>query len=59
MRVPMRSKIGPLFLTVVSLLVSLTITPAASAENPGLLYGTAGVGNQLVAFNLKAGTVRP
>lgn len=58
MRVSTRSKIGPLLLTAVSFLISLTFMPAASAEEPGLLYGTAGAGSQLVAFNLKAGTVR-
>ena len=54
----MRSRIATPIFAVMTLLFSLAITPAASAEDPGLLYGTAGAGNQLVAFNLKAGTVR-
>jgi hypothetical protein len=58
MHVPRASRIGPLFFTVVGLLVSLTFTPAVRAETPGLLYGTAGAGSQLVAVNLKAGTAR-
>ncbi len=58
MRIAMKSRIATPIFAVVTLLFSLVITPAVSAESPGLLYGTAGAGNQLVAFNLKAGTVR-
>lgn len=58
MRSAMESRIATPVIVVVTLLLSLAITPAASAEDPGLLYGTAGMGSQLVAFNLKAGTVR-
>jgi hypothetical protein len=58
MRIAMKSRIATPVFAVVTLLFSLVFSPAASAESPGLLYGTAGVGNQLVAFNLKAETVR-
>ena len=54
MRVSMRSRIAPLSFTVVTLLVSLAFTPAGFAEEPGLLYGTAAGGTELVAFNLQA-----
>lgn len=58
MRIAMKSRIAAPVITVVTLLLSFALTPAISAETPGLLYGTAGAGSQLVAFNLKAGTVR-
>src|SRR5512140_374952 len=58
MKLAMKSRIAAPVFTVVTLLFSLALAPAASAEDPGLLYGTAVMGNQLVAFNLKAGTVR-
>lgn len=58
MRNAMRSRIGIPVFTVAALLLTLVFTPAASAQSPGLLYGTTAFGNQLVAFNLKAGTVR-
>jgi len=58
MRVEMRSRIAVPVFAVVTLVLSLAYTPAGSAEEPGLLYGTAAVGDQLVAFNLKAGKVR-
>lgn len=58
MRVPMRSRITIPVFAVVTLLISLVLTPAASAEEPGLLYATAGGGTKLVAFNLQAGNVR-
>ena len=58
MRVAMKSRIATPIFAVVTLLLSLVLTPTGSAEEPGLLYGTAALGTQLVAFNLKAGTVR-
>jgi hypothetical protein len=58
MRVPMRTRITIPVFAVVTLLISLVFTPAASAEEPGLLYATAGGGTKLVAFNLEAGNVR-
>jgi DNA-binding beta-propeller fold protein YncE len=39
-------------------LFSLVLTPKGSAEEPGLLYGTAVGGTELVAFNLQAESVR-
>ncbi len=44
--------------SVLTLLLSLVLMPVASAEEPGLLYGTAERGTELVAFNLQAGSVR-
>lgn len=58
MRVAMRSRIGIPVFALVTLLLSLVFTPAGSAEEPGLLYATAGGGTKLVAFNLEAGRVR-
>jgi len=50
---------------VLTLLLSLVLSPVALAEDPGLLYGTAGIGGtgqhlgtELVAFNLQAGSIR-
>ena len=54
----MRSRIATPVFAVVTLLLSLAFTPAGSAEEPGLLYGTAAGGTKLVAFNLEAGRVR-
>lgn len=54
----MRSRIATPIFAVVTLLFSLVLTPAGSAEEPGLLYGTAAGGTELVAFNLQAGNVR-
>ena len=58
MRVAMKSRIAIPVFAVVGLLFSLAFTPAISAEEPGLLYATAGGGTKLVAFNLEAGRVR-
>jgi WD40 repeat protein len=58
MRVAMKSRIAFPVFAVVTLLLSLAFTSAGSAEEPGLLYGTAAAGTQLVAFNLNAGSVR-
>ena len=54
----MRSRIAVPIFAVATLLFSLAFTPAGSAEEPGLLYGTAAGGTELVAFNLQAGSVR-
>lgn len=58
MRIPIKSKIVTPVFAVVTLMAMLAFTPAASAQDPGLLYGTAAGGTELVAFNLHAGTVR-
>ena len=58
MRVATKSRIAIPVFAVVTLLLSLAFTSAGSAEEPGLLYGTAEAGTQLVAFNLNAGSVR-
>lgn len=58
MRVEMRSRIAVPVFAVVALVLSLAYAPAGSAEEPGLLYGTAAGGTQLVAFNLQANKVR-
>jgi hypothetical protein len=58
MRVPMRSRITLPVFALLTLVLSLVFTPSGSAEEPGLLYGTAVGGTQLVAFNLNAGSVR-
>jgi hypothetical protein len=54
----MRSRIGIPVFTVAALLLTLVFTPMVSAQEPGLLYGTAAGGTKLVAFNLRAGHVR-
>jgi len=54
----MKSRIVTPIFAVLTLLLSLVLTPAGSAEEPGLLYGTAERGTELVAFNLQAGSVR-
>lgn len=58
MRISLRSRITTPVFVVVTLLLSLGFTPAGSAEEPGLLYGTAAGGTKFVAFNLQAGHVR-
>ena len=58
MRVQMRSRIAVPVFAFVTLALSLAYAPAGSAEEPGLLYGTAAGGTQLVAFNLRADKVR-
>lgn len=61
----MKSRIVAPIFAVSTLLLSLVLAPAGSAEEPGLLYGTAGIegagqqsGTELVAFNLQAGSIR-
>ena len=58
MRVQMRSRIAVPVFAVVTFALSLAYAPVGSAEEPGLLYGTAAGGTQLVAFNLRADKVR-
>ena len=58
MRVAITSRIAIPVFAVVTLLFSLVFTSVGSAEEPGLLYATAGGGTKLVAFNLNAGSVR-
>jgi hypothetical protein len=58
MRVAMRIRIATPVFAILTLLLLLAFTPVGSAEEPGLLYATAGGGTQLVAFNLHAGRVR-
>jgi hypothetical protein len=54
----MGSRISTPVLVVVTLLLSLVFTQTGSAQEPGLLYGTAAGGTELVAFNLQAENVR-
>jgi len=58
MRVAMKSRIVTGVFAAVALLFPLVFTPVGSAEQPGLLYGTAEFGTKLVAFNLQAERVR-
>jgi DNA-binding beta-propeller fold protein YncE len=58
MRVVVGSRIGIPVFAVVALALAVASTPPAFAEEPGLLYGTAAGGTELVAFNLQAGKVR-
>jgi hypothetical protein len=58
MRIAMRSRIATTVFAVATLLLLLAFTPMGSAEEPGLLYGTAGGGTKLVAFNLNAASIR-
>ncbi len=58
MRIPRGSRISTPVLIVVTLLLSFVFTQAGSAQEPGLLYGTAVGGTKLVAFDLEAESVR-
>jgi hypothetical protein len=53
MKTGMKPKIVVVFFASATLLISLALTPAKSAVEPSLLYATAGVGTELVAFNLE------
>ena len=58
MQISMGSRISAPVLAVGTLLLSLVLTRAASAQEPGLLYATAQGGTQLVALDLESETVR-
>jgi DNA-binding beta-propeller fold protein YncE len=45
-------------LTTVAAVLTLTLASVAAAQEPGLLYATAGAGRQLAAINLHANAVR-
>jgi DNA-binding beta-propeller fold protein YncE len=53
-----RSRIPISLVAAATLLLSPVFARAGSAQEPGLLYGTADMGTKLVAFNLEAGRVR-
>lgn len=58
MRIPRVSKIAAVLVAGIGVLLSLVFTPARSAEQPSLLYATAGAGTKLVAFSLESNIVR-